>query len=130
MTHIKQEPRKRLSFLSKKGGGFIIKTYETAQVLTVDKDLVPYNFTYDYKGRIFEIELNYNGVSDYFSASLYLLDGEEKLPLVLSEKIMINQPLFIRKTYLNIDIPVFMPCDFADVSKRAGYEDNFYLAVM
>lgn len=71
-------------------------------------------------------------MNDFFTADLYLLEGINKIPIVIGEKIMLNQMLFKTKAYLNINLPKLIPYDFSENSKRAGFDeiDNIYLVVV
>lgn len=107
-------------------------TLEEIEYLKIEKENIPYCFTYDYGKHIFEFEISYNEVNDFFTADLYLLDGINKIPIVIGEKIMLNQMLFKTKAYLNINLPKLIPYDFSENSKRAGFDeiDNIYLVVV
>lgn len=108
------------------------ETLEDVYYIEIEKDNIPYSFTYDYLEHIFEFEILYNEEYDYFTIDLYLLDGLNKVSVVLGEKLMLNQMLFLDKSYLNIDLPRLIPYDFSDNSKRFGYDeiDNIYLVVV
>lgn len=110
----------------------IIETLEEFKYIEIEKDSLPYSFTYDYEGHIFEFEIKYNEEYDSFTIDLYILDNAEKKVIILGEKIMLNQMLFMNISYLNIDLPKLIPYDFSGNSKRCGYDeiDSIYLVVM
>ena len=105
---------------------------EEVEYLQIEKDNIPYSFTYDYKGNIFEFYVRYNDEHDYFTIDLYSLDNDEKRALVLGEKIMLGQILFDNIAYTNIDLPMFMPYDFTNTIDKMGFDeiDNIYLVVV
>lgn len=105
---------------------------ETASYLSIDKEQIPYRFTYDHLGKIFEIEFRYNAQGDFFTADLTLLQNEFKNILVQGEKIMLGQMLFQNIFYEHIDTPPLLPWDFSERATRAGWEemDHIVLVVM
>ena len=105
---------------------------EDIQYIEIDKSLIPYSFTYDHKGKIFEMEIRYNSEYDFFTLDLYLLENEERSILILGEKIMYGQMLFSSIYYKNIETPPLIPWDFSNNSNRVGWDeiDNVYLVVM
>ncbi len=100
--------------------------------IKIEKQNIPYSFTFDYKEKIFEFEIRYNSEYDFFTVDLYLLENENKITLMLGEKLMYAQMLFQSIYYKNIDTPMFLLWDFSGNSKRVGYDDidNIYLVVM
>lgn len=108
------------------------ETLEEFKCIDIDKDLIPYSFTYDHNRKIFYMEVFYNSKYDYFTIDLYLMENEKKIPLIFGEKIMIGQMLFQSIAYRNIDIPMIIPWDFSMKSKRAGFDEmnSIYLALI
>lgn len=108
--------------------------YDLAEInyIKIEKDLVPYSFTYDYEGNIFEMVVNYNDEFDFFTIDLYLMNNEEKILLISCEKIILCQMLFLSIAYLNIAIPSFIPYDFSNSHEKAGFNeiDSIYLVVV
>ena len=113
-------------------GGIDIDTLEEIEYVEIDKTQIPYSFTHDYMGNIFEIEIRYNDEYDYFTADLHILKDSEKTTLILGEKIMLSQLMFISVAYLNIAIPLFIPYDFSETVERIGWDeiDDIVLAVI
>lgn len=111
---------------------FTDTTLEKTEYLKIEKENIPYSFTYDYKGNIFEFVIRYNELNDFFTADLYLQEADYKKPIVVGEKIMLSQVLFKNLSYLNLDLPRLIPYDFSENSKRAGYDemDSIYLVVV
>ena len=109
-----------------------IATLNEVEYIEIDKELIPYSFTYDYEGNIFEIEIRYNAEFDYFTADLYILKDSEKITLILGEKLMLSQLMFMSITYLNIKLPAFIPYDFSEKSKKIGWDEikNISLVVI
>ena len=105
---------------------------EEIQYIEIEKSLIPYSFTYDYKGKIFEMEIRYNAEYDFFTIDLYVVENEMRTALILGEKIMYAQMLFSSIYYKNVDTPPLLPWDFSGNSIRVGHNeiDNVYLVVM
>ncbi len=102
------------------------------QYIEIEKDSIPYSFTFDYNGKIFEFDIRFNAEYDFFTIDLYLLEDENRITLILGEKIMYGQMLFQSIYYKNIDTPSLLVWDFSGNSVRVGYEDidNVCLVVM
>lgn len=109
-----------------------IETLEEIEYIEIDKNQVPYSFSFDHRGNIFEIDIRYNDEYDYFTADLYILKDSEKVTLILGEKIMLSQLMFVSVAYLNIAIPLFIPYDFSETVERVGWDemDDIVLAVV
>lgn len=105
---------------------------EEVRHLAIDKESLPYRFTYDYQGHIFEMEIHYNSEGDFFTIDLSLLQNELKKVLMRGEKLMLGQMLFEPLFYLDIETPPLMPWDFSRQALRCGWEemDQIYLVVM
>ena len=60
------------------------------------------------------------------------LKDSEKVTLILGEKIMLSQLMFVSVAYLNIAIPLFIPYDFSETVERIGWDemDDIVLAVI
>lgn len=106
-------------------------TLEDVKYLKIEKENIPYSFTYDYKGNIFEFVIRYNEVKDFFTVDLYLQETDYKRPIVVGEKLMLNQRLFKKMSCLSLELPSLIPYDFSENSKRAGHDeiDYIYLVV-
>ncbi|MGP1567989.1 MAG: phage baseplate plug family protein [Peptoanaerobacter stomatis] len=109
-----------------------IASLEDIEYIKIEKELIPYKFTYDYKGNIFELEVNYNNEYDFFTLDLYIFENDDKTLLISGEKVVLSEMLFISISYLNIDIPSFIPYDFSNNYKKVGYDeiDDIYLVVV
>lgn len=105
---------------------------QEVNTIDIDRALIPYRFTTDYKGKIFEMEIRYNAEYDFFTVDLSIVEDEERTILMLGEKMMLGQMLFAGIYYKNIQTPPLLPWDFSGTSKRMGWEelDNIYLVVM
>ena len=64
-------------------GDINIETLEEIEYIEIDKNQVPYSFSFDHRGNIFEIDIRYNDEYDYFTADLYILKDSEKVTLIL-----------------------------------------------
>lgn len=60
------------------------------KIIDIDKNNLPERFDIELGAELFSFEVNYNETGDFFTIDLYKNDE----PLVLGEKIMLNQPLF------------------------------------
>ncbi|ABR46660.1 conserved hypothetical protein [Alkaliphilus metalliredigens QYMF] len=87
--------------------------------ISIEKNLIPYQFDIQLGGITFTSEINYNGEYDYFTIDLY--KGEEVV--LLGEKIVYGKPLFT--TFLHLPIPpvLIVPLDLADEETRVTYEN-------
>lgn len=67
--------------------------------------------------------MRYNENGDFFTADLYRLKDGVREVIVLGEKLMLDQMLFEKLRFLNIDLPELFPHDFSGNTRRIGWDD-------
>lgn len=99
------------------------------EYINIEKALIPYRFEIELGVELFEIEIHYNQVGDYFSLDLY--KGGEVL--VYGEKIVYGEPLFSEVYDTRFPGPTIIPFDEAGNESRVGWDnlsETVFLVVM
>jgi hypothetical protein len=99
------------------------------EYINIEKALIPYRFEIELGVELFEIEIHYNQVGDYFSLDLYK-DGEV---LVYGEKIVYGEPLFSEIFDNRYPGPEIIPIDESNKESRVGWDNlnkTVFLVVM
>lgn len=89
-------------------------------ILEIEKDLIPYDFEVLLGDELYEIEVNYNGVADFFTLALKK-DGEI---VSAGEPLIYGVPLFT-DTYMLGKHPAIMivPLDESGHENRVGWDN-------
>ncbi|MBA2878056.1 hypothetical protein HNR63_001110 [Anoxybacillus kamchatkensis] len=99
------------------------------EYIPIEKENIPYRFEIELEAEVFEMEIRYNDLYDFFTIDLYK-DGE---PLVYGEKVVYGVPLFqdVRDSrFPAVDI---VPKDEAGLENQVTYENfqkTVFLAVV
>lgn len=99
------------------------------EYIEIEKDLIPYRFEIELGAEIFDMEIHYNQVGDYFTIDLYK-DGEV---LCCGEKIVYGEPLFSEIYDSRFPAPTIIPLDESGKETRVGWNnlnETVYLVVM
>lgn len=99
------------------------------EYIDIEKALIPYRFELELGAELFELEIRYNEVGDYFTLDLY----KEGLPLVYGEKIVYGEPLFSEIYNENFPAPTIIPIDESGTQTRVGWDnlnETVFLVVM
>lgn len=99
------------------------------EYINIEKALIPYGFEIELGVEIFELEIRYNEVGDYFTVDL--LKDEEVL--VYGEKIVYGEQLFSEIFDERFPAPTIMPIDESGKETRVGYDNlnvTVFLVVM
>lgn len=94
------------------------------EYIPIEKENIPYRFEIELEAEIFEMEIRYNDLYDFFTIDLYK-DGE---PLVYGEKIVYGVPLFQDVRDLRFPAVDIVPMDEAGLENQVTYE-NFQKTV-
>lgn len=86
--------------------------------LPIFKERIPYKFELDHEGALYEFEVHYNSLFDFFTIDLSV-DGDV---VVYGEKMSYGQPLF--RAINNDKLPKFTPFDSSEKHQEITY-DNF-----
>lgn len=89
------------------------------EYIDIDKNEIPYTFEMELAGEIFEFEVNYNHAYDFFTLDLFKNGGA----LVVGEKLILNRPLFINRTSIELPKVQIIPKDRANSATRITYEN-------
>lgn len=93
--------------------------------LPIDKEDIPEKFEIDIEDSTYIIRINYNQTSDFYTIDLW--DNVET-PIVLGEKLVLNQPLWSGIVDGRLPAPTLIPMDVSGQTKRISV-DNFYVTV-
>lgn len=99
------------------------------EYIEIEKELIPYSFEIELGAEIFELEIRYNQVGDYFTIDLYK-DGEV---LCYGEKIVYGEPLFDAIYDSRFPAPTIIPMDVSGNETRVGWDnlnETVFLVVM
>jgi hypothetical protein len=99
------------------------------EYIPIEKENIPYRFEIELEAEIFEMEIRYNDLYDFFTIDLYK-DGE---PLVYGEKVVYGVPLFQDVRDLRFPAVDIVPIDEARLENRVTYENfqkTVFLAVV
>ncbi|MGX7417815.1 phage baseplate plug family protein [Carnobacterium gallinarum] len=78
---------------------------------------IPVIFEVKLGNTIYLMGINYNDKYDYFSIDLYELD---KTPIILAEKLILNQPLFENLVDKRLPAPTIIPSNIAGIETRVS----------
>ncbi|MBD8026418.1 hypothetical protein H9636_07070 [Ureibacillus sp. Re31] len=99
------------------------------EYIDIEKALIPYRFELELGAELFDLEIRYNEVGDYFTLDLY----KEDIPLVYGEKIVYGEPLFNEIYNENFPAPTIVPIDESGTQSRVGWDnlnETVFLVVM
>jgi hypothetical protein len=99
------------------------------EYIPIEKENIPYRFEIELEAEIFEMEIRYNDLYDFFTIDLYK-DGE---PLVYGEKVVYGVPLFQDVRDLRFPAVDIVPMDEAGLENQVTYENfqkTVFLAVV
>ena len=99
------------------------------EYIEIEKTLIPYRFEIEFGAELFDIEIRYNEIGDYFTIDLYK-DGEV---LVYGEKIVYGEPLFSEIYDTRYPAPTIVPIDESGKESRVGWDnlnETVFLVVM
>lgn len=99
------------------------------EYIEIEKLLIPYRFEIELGAELFEMEIHYNQIGDYFTVDLYK-DGEA---LVCGEKIVYGEPLFSEIYDHRFPAPTIIPIDESGKEIRVGWDnlnETVFLVVM
>lgn len=99
------------------------------EYVPIEKENVPYRFEIELGTELFEWEVRYNHMHDFFTVDLY--KNEE--PLVYGEKIVYGIPLFQDVYDQRFPAPTIVPIDEAGIENTVTFENlgkTVFLAVM
>ena len=89
------------------------------EYIEIEKELIPYRFEIELGAELFELEIHYNLVHDFFTIDLYK-DGEV---LVCGEKITYGVPLFSEVYDSRFPSPTIIPIDKSGLENRVTFEN-------
>jgi hypothetical protein len=94
------------------------------EYIEINKSELPERFAIDLANETFVLEFYYNELGDFFTVNLYEPNGlEGETPLVMGEKLVLNQPLWGDFTSLNFPSPTIVPMDLAGKETRITWEN-------
>ncbi|WP_416730308.1 phage baseplate plug family protein [Fictibacillus sp. JL2B1089] len=95
------------------------------EYIDVNKEELPERFDIDLADETFTLQFSYNETGDFFSVDLYRPDNfDNDIPLILGEKLTLNQPLWSDFSSLDLPAPSIVPMDLAKSEGRLTW-DNF-----
>lgn len=89
--------------------------------IPVDKEDIPEQFEIDLADDTFILQFNYNETGDFYTVDLLDFDQE---PIVLGEKLILNQPLWNDIVDDRLPAPSLVPMDESGNADRVSF-DNF-----
>ncbi|WP_346235736.1 hypothetical protein MKY04_09345 [Lysinibacillus telephonicus] len=99
------------------------------EYIEIEKALIPYRFEIELGAELFELEIQYNQIGDYFTIDLYK-DGEV---LCYGEKIVYGEPLFSEIYDTRYPAPTIIPIDESGKESRVSWDnlnESVFLVVM
>ncbi|GKV70287.1 hypothetical protein NCCP2716_27850 [Sporosarcina sp. NCCP-2716] len=93
--------------------------------IELDPEEIPVIFDISLAEDEFTMGLNYNQTFDYYTVDLWDIEGE---PIVLGEKIVLNEPLFSSLIDERLPAPSIVPFDESGKA-LAVTKENFYKTV-
>lgn len=93
--------------------------------IDLDPEEIPVVFDITLAEDEFTMGINYNETFDFYTVDLFDYEGE---PIVLGEKIVLNQPLFESLVDDRLPGPSIVPYDESEQAVRVC-KDNFYKTV-
>lgn len=94
------------------------------EYIEIEKENIPYRFEIELGAEVFEFEIRYNDIGDYFTIDLYK-DGEV---LVYGEKIVYGVPLFSDYYNKSFPAPTIIPSDESGNESQVTF-DNLNVTV-
>lgn len=99
------------------------------EYINIEKALIPYRFEIELGAELFEMEIRYNYLADYFTIDLF----KDNEVLVYGEKIVYGMPLFSEVYDERFPAPTIVPYDESGKESRVSYDNlnvTVFLAVM
>lgn len=90
-----------------------------SQIIEVEKERIPYIMTIELENNTYDMGFNYNMESDTFTATLSYQDEV----LIYNDPIILDRPLFIDVSHLNVPQVYIIPMDISGQSNRVGYDE-------
>lgn len=87
--------------------------------IEIDKTRIPYEFEMEFNKEIYQFEVLYNTFADHFTINLF----HNHEPVVVGEKIVLNQPLFDGYEHLDIPMIIAIPYDTTERAERISFEN-------
>lgn len=97
-------------------------------MLPIEKSKIPERFQMTFGDETWAITINYNSVTDVFTASLERLEDTNFVPIVMGAAITLGQQLWSVIIPDDLPAPVIIPLDISDKAERITFE-NFYKTV-
>lgn len=88
--------------------------------LPIQKDFLPEEFEIQLGEEQFIMTVNYNELFDFFTIDLY---DPDKNPIILGEKMIINQPLWSGISDSRLPAPTLVPLDPSGKTSRITFEN-------
>lgn len=88
--------------------------------IPVDKDSLPEQFEFDFGEESFLLGVNYNEREDFFTLDIFTVDEE---PIVLGERLILNQPLWTGITNPLLPVEDIVPMDEAGKETAITFEN-------
>ncbi|GGA31044.1 phage baseplate plug family protein [Psychrobacillus lasiicapitis] len=89
------------------------------EYIEIEKELIPYRFEIELGAELFEMEINYNLMHDFFTIDLY----KDNEVLVYGEKITYGVPLFAEVYDSRFPGPTIVPIDESGQEQRVTFEN-------
>jgi hypothetical protein len=89
--------------------------------IPINKGELPEQFEIELANEIFVFEVRYNQTGDFFTVDLY---DVTRNPIILGEKLVLNEPLWKDSIDLRLPAPTLVVLDESGKEKRITY-DNF-----
>ena len=89
------------------------------EYIEIEKELIPYRFEIELGVELFEMEINYNLVYDFFTMDLY----KDNEVLVYGEKLTYGVPLFEEVFDSRFPGPTIIPFDESGQEQRVTFEN-------
>ncbi|WP_288846691.1 phage baseplate plug protein [uncultured Fructobacillus sp.] len=89
--------------------------------IDIDTDNLPVRFEFSFGIKTFNIEVHYNTVGDFFTVTIYDYNMN---PIVIGEKMVINQPLWDTNSNSKLPIERIVPMDESG-NETEITKDNF-----
>lgn len=89
------------------------------EYIDFNKEELPESFDIDLADETFTLAFSYNETFDYFTVDLYKADE----PLVLGEKLVLNQPLWADFTSFVLPAPTLIPQDVSGLENRITWDN-------
>ncbi|PAE96781.1 phage baseplate plug family protein [Shouchella clausii] len=83
----------------------------------IDVDGLPEQFEFDMENDMYVLQINYNETADFFTVDLYTRNMD---PLVLGEKMILNQPLWSDLSVEGLPALSLVPLDESKAAQRVS----------